>query len=74
MVVLATHSATRFVHVRTVPRSRHNPQFGRDTLQTVQFAQGLAISMAQGIELFDDRHGIAAPAQNVPQRVKGRAT
>lgn len=29
--LLAAHSVTRLVDVRTVPRSRHNPQFNRDT-------------------------------------------
>ena len=30
--LLKTHSVTRVVDVRTVPRSRHNPQFNRDSL------------------------------------------
>jgi hypothetical protein len=30
--LLRAHSVTRVVDVRTVPRSRHNPQFNRDTL------------------------------------------
>jgi len=30
--LLKAHSVTRLVDVRTVPRSRHNPQFNRDTL------------------------------------------
>ena len=30
--LLKAHGATRVVDVRTVPRSRHNPQFNRDTL------------------------------------------
>ena len=30
--LLKTHSAIRTVDVRTVPRSRHNPQFNRDSL------------------------------------------
>ena len=30
--LLQAHGATRVVDVRTVPRSRHNPQFNRDTL------------------------------------------
>ena len=30
--LLQSHRVTRLVDVRTVPRSRHNPQFNRDTL------------------------------------------
>ena len=30
--LLKAHGVTRVVDVRTVPRSRHNPQFNRDTL------------------------------------------
>src|SRR6202051_2010815 len=30
--LLQAHAVTRAVDVRTVPRSRHNPQFNRDTL------------------------------------------
>lgn len=30
--LLVAHAVTRVVDVRTVPRSRHNPQFNRDTL------------------------------------------
>jgi uncharacterized protein (DUF488 family) len=30
--LLQAHSATRVVDVRTVPRSRHNPQFNKDSL------------------------------------------
>ena len=30
--LLHAHGVTRLVDVRTVPRSRHNPQFNRDTL------------------------------------------
>ena len=30
--LLKTHGATRVVDVRTVPRSRHNPQFNKDSL------------------------------------------
>src|ERR1700722_3198537 len=30
--LLQAHAVTRVIDVRTVPRSRHNPQFNRDTL------------------------------------------
>lgn len=32
IALLAAHGVTRLVDVRTVPRSRHNPQFNKDTL------------------------------------------
>jgi uncharacterized protein (DUF488 family) len=32
VALLQSHAVTRLVDVRTVPRSRHNPQFNRDTL------------------------------------------
>jgi uncharacterized protein (DUF488 family) len=32
--MLRVHGVLRLVDVRTVPRSRHNPQFNRDTLAT----------------------------------------
>ena len=32
MTLLKAHSVDLLIDVRTVPRSRHNPRFGRDTL------------------------------------------
>jgi len=32
IALLSGHSVSRLVDVRTVPRSRHNPQFNRDSL------------------------------------------
>jgi len=32
IALLADHSVSLLIDVRTVPRSRHNPQFNRDTL------------------------------------------
>ena len=32
LALLAAHDVARVVDVRTIPRSRHNPQFNRDTL------------------------------------------
>ncbi|MHB1201462.1 MAG: DUF488 family protein, partial [Polaromonas sp.] len=34
LALLSAHSVTWLVDVRTVPRSRHNPQFNRDNLPT----------------------------------------
>jgi uncharacterized protein (DUF488 family) len=35
VALLASHSVTQLIDVRTIPRSRHNPQFNRDTLPAV---------------------------------------
>jgi hypothetical protein len=39
--LLKAHGATCVVDVRTVPRSRHNPQFNRDTLPAALRAAGI---------------------------------
>ena len=39
--LLQAHAVTRVVDVRTVPRSRHNPQFNRDTLPASLKAAGI---------------------------------
>lgn len=39
--LLEAHGVTRVVDVRTVPRSRHNPQFNRDTLPASLKAAGM---------------------------------
>lgn len=39
--LLQAHAVTRVVDVRTVPRSRHNPQFNRDTLPAALKAAGI---------------------------------
>ncbi len=39
--LLKAHGVTRVVDVRTVPRSRHNPQFNRDTLPASLKAAGI---------------------------------
>ena len=40
--LLTGHGITTLVDVRTVPRSRHNPQFNRDTLPQALQAAGIA--------------------------------
>lgn len=40
--LLKAHGVTRLVDVRTIPRSRHNPQFNRDTLPAALQAAGIA--------------------------------
>jgi len=48
------HAVTRVVDVRTVPRSRHNPQFNRDTLPTS--LQSAGIGYTHMAELGGLRH------------------
>ncbi|MEO6873859.1 MAG: DUF488 domain-containing protein [Opitutaceae bacterium] len=46
--LLQAHGATCVVDVRTVPRSRHNPQFNRDTLPAALKAAGIGyVHMAE---------------------------
>ncbi len=42
VALLTAHGVQRLVDVRTVPRSRHNPQFNRDTLPQALQACGIA--------------------------------
>lgn len=42
VALLQAHGVTKLVDVRTVPRSRHNPQFGREQLPTSLGAAGIA--------------------------------
>lgn len=39
--LLQAHGVTRLVDVRTIPRSRHNPQFNRDTLPASLQREGI---------------------------------
>lgn len=39
--LLRAHGATRVVDVRTIPRSRHNPQYNRDTLSAALKQAGI---------------------------------
>src|SRR6185437_12386667 len=39
--MLKAHGARRLVDVRTIPRSRHNPQFNRDALPETLFQAGI---------------------------------
>jgi uncharacterized protein (DUF488 family) len=41
IALLKAHGVQRLVDVRTVPRSRHNPQFNRDTLPAALQAAGI---------------------------------
>jgi hypothetical protein len=44
IALLAAHGVQRLVDVRTVPRSRHNPQFNRDTLPAALKDSGIEYS------------------------------
>jgi uncharacterized protein (DUF488 family) len=56
--LLKAHGVTRVVDVRTVPRSRHNPQFNRDTLPASLMATGVGYTHMP--ELGGLRHTTAA--------------
>ncbi len=52
IALLAAHSVTQLVDVRTVPRSRHNPQFNRDTLPDALEAAGIRYEHVAGLGGF----------------------
>jgi len=47
--LLLAHGVKRVVDVRTVPRSRHNPQFNRDTLPHALAAKGIVYTHMPGL-------------------------
>ncbi|GAB46900.1 hypothetical protein MOPEL_001_00180 [Mobilicoccus pelagius NBRC 104925] len=47
--LLREHGITRLVDIRTVPGSRHNPQYGRDTLPPGLEARGIAYVRLPGL-------------------------
>lgn len=47
--LLLAHDVSRLVDVRTVPRSRHNPQFNRDTLPETLAAEGISYTHMPGL-------------------------
>lgn len=49
MRLLKAHRVTRLVDVRTVPRSRHNPQFNRDSLPGSLAAEGITYEHMPGL-------------------------
>jgi uncharacterized protein (DUF488 family) len=49
IAMLQGHSIQRLVDVRTMPRSRHNPQFNTDTLPTRLAAVGIAYTHMAGL-------------------------
>ncbi len=52
IALLAAHGVTQLVDVRTVPRSRHNPQFNEDALATSLQAAGIGYVHAPGLGGF----------------------
>lgn len=52
IALLAAHSVTRLIDVRTVPRSRHNGQFNRDTLPAALEAAGIDYAHVPGLGGF----------------------
>ena len=50
--LLRAHRVTRLIDVRTVPRSRHNPQFNTDTLPGTLAAVNIGYSHAPGLGGF----------------------
>lgn len=56
IALLEVHSVTRLIDVRTVPRSRHNPQFNRDTFPTALEAAGIRYAHVAGLGGFRRAH------------------
>jgi len=52
IALLAAHSVTRLMDVRSVPRSRHNPQFNGDTLPAALEAAGIRYQHIAGLGGF----------------------
>jgi uncharacterized protein (DUF488 family) len=50
--MLKAHSVTRLIHVRTVPRSRHNPQFNRDTFSDALESSGIHYMHVAGLGAY----------------------
>lgn len=54
--LLQAHSVTQVIDVRTVPRSRHNPQFNADTLPAALAANGMGYEHVAGLGGFRRSH------------------
>jgi uncharacterized protein (DUF488 family) len=52
IALLAAHSVTQLIDVRTVPRSRHNPQFNLDTLPVALEDAGINYAHIAGLGGF----------------------
>ena len=56
IALLKANSVTQLTDVRTVPRSRHNPQFNRDTLPVALGPEGIAYEHVAGLGGFRKTH------------------
>jgi uncharacterized protein (DUF488 family) len=56
IALLAAHSVNRLIDIRRVPRSRHNPQFNRDTLPAELEGAGIRYSHVAGLGGFRRTH------------------
>ena len=56
IALLKAHSVARLIDVRTVPRSRHNPQFDRDSLRAALAADGIGYDHVAGLGGFRRTH------------------
>jgi uncharacterized protein (DUF488 family) len=56
IALLSAHSVSRLIDVRTVPRSRHNPQFDRETLPTALAANGIGYDHIAALGGFRRTH------------------
>jgi uncharacterized protein (DUF488 family) len=56
IALLTAHSVARLIDVRTVPRSRHNPQFDRETLPVALVADGIGYEQVAGLGGFRRTH------------------
>ena len=54
--LLKAHAVGRLVDVRTVPRSRHNPQYSIDTLPIALASEGIAYEHVAGLGGFRKSH------------------
>jgi len=58
--LLQAHGVTRIVDVRTIPKSRHNPQFNKETLPTALQSAGIAYQHVNALG------GLRHPLPNSP--------
>src|ERR1700686_3602565 len=49
LAILKAHSIEQLVDVRTIPKSRHNPQFNRESLEHLLHGQGIAYVHMPGL-------------------------
>jgi len=54
--LLKAHGVVRLIDVRTVPRSRHNPQYNIDTLPVALVSEGIGYEHVAGLGGFRKTH------------------